>query len=74
MGRTFAIGDIHGEATHLERLLERLPPLHADDTLVFLGDYMDRGPESARVFDIVWALPQKVPAKVVTLLGNHEEA
>jgi serine/threonine protein phosphatase 1 len=74
MGRTFAIGDIHGEATHLERLLAHLPPLTSDDTLVFLGDYMDRGPDSARVFDIIWSLPHKVPAKVVTLLGNHEEA
>ena len=74
MGRTFAIGDIHGKAMHLERLLAHLPPLTNDDTLVFLGDYMDRGPDSAQVFDIIWSLPHKVPAKVVTLLGNHEEA
>ena len=35
MRRTFAIGDIHGEISHLERLLDRLPTLHSDDTLVF---------------------------------------
>lgn len=74
MGRTFAIGDIHGELAHLERLLTRLPTLHSDDTLVFLGDYLDRGPDSKRVIERVSTLYQHVPAKVVTLSGNHEEA
>ncbi|HMU38286.1 MAG TPA: metallophosphoesterase family protein [Pseudomonadota bacterium] len=74
MGSTFVIGDIHGEASHLLRLLDRLPAMTSDDTLVFLGDYMDRGPDSARVFEIVWTLQGKVPAKIVPLMGNHEEA
>jgi serine/threonine protein phosphatase 1 len=74
MRRTFAIGDIHGEISHLERLLDRLPTLHSDDTLVFLGDYLDRGLESKRVIERVSTLHQHVPAKVVPLLGNHEEA
>jgi serine/threonine protein phosphatase 1 len=47
MARTIAIGDIHGEIEHLDRLLGRLPQLGAEDTLVFLGDYVDRGPKSA---------------------------
>lgn len=74
MGRTFVIGDIHGEAAHLQRLLERLPTMESDDTVVFLGDYMDRGSDSARVFETVWSLPSQTRAQVVTLLGNHEEA
>jgi serine/threonine protein phosphatase 1 len=73
-GRTFAIGDIHGDLTALSTLFERLPALTADDTLVFLGDYIDRGPESAGVVELVRALPDRVPARVVALRGNHEDA
>jgi hypothetical protein len=48
-GRTFAIGDVHGDRAQLEVLLGRLPPLDAKDTIVFVGDYVDRGPQSAQV-------------------------
>ena len=44
--RTFAVGDIHGDLAALRAVLAKLPPLDAEDTLVFLGDYLDRGPES----------------------------
>jgi serine/threonine protein phosphatase 1 len=73
-GRTFAIGDIHGDIEHLLILMERLPTLDDKDTIVFLGDYVDRGPDSAKVVDYVRNLPQKTPAKVVALRGNHEDA
>lgn len=73
MARTFAIGDIHGDREALEVLLERLPTLTASDTLVFLGDYVDRGPDSAGVVRAVRALPSQTPARVVTLRGNHED-
>jgi serine/threonine protein phosphatase 1 len=73
-GRTFAIGDIHGDLTSLQTLIERLPAFTAEDTVVFLGDYMDRGPESAAVIDHVRALEKRGPAKVVALRGNHEDA
>jgi serine/threonine protein phosphatase 1 len=73
MGRTFAIGDIHGEREALDRLLAKLPPLGADDTLIFLGDYVDRGPDSRGVVERVRALIDAGPAKVVTLRGNHED-
>src|SRR5262249_36529007 len=49
--RTFSIGDIHGETAHLFKLLSCLPKLTADDTLVFLGDYLDRGPQSKDVIE-----------------------
>jgi serine/threonine protein phosphatase 1 len=74
-GRTFAIGDIHGDLEHLEALFGMLPPLDEQDTLVFLGDYLDRGPHSAKVVDFVRRqLPQQTLAKIVALRGSHEDA
>jgi serine/threonine protein phosphatase 1 len=74
-GRTFAIGDVHGELDHLVTLLERLPALDSSDTLVFLGDYIDRGPRSREVIELVSSeLPWATPAKLVCLRGNHEDA
>jgi len=74
-GRTIAIGDIHGQLAELEKLLGKLPKLDAQDTLVFLGDYVDRGPKSAEVVELVrHGLPRTTPAKIVTLCGSHEDA
>ena len=72
-GRTFAIGDIHGDLASLAKLFGRLPELAADDTVVFLGDYIDRGPDSAGVVAWVREFVHKTPAKVVCLRGNHED-
>lgn len=71
--RTFAVGDIHGDLDDLFRLLSCLPELTAADTLVFVGDYMDRGPSSADVVEYMRRLPSQTVAKVVTLRGNHED-
>lgn len=73
-GRTFAIGDIHGELDHLRALMATLPPLRADDTLVFLGDYLDRGPSSAEVVRVVRDMAAAGGPTVVALRGNHEDA
>ncbi len=73
-GRTFVFGDIHGDARALFTLMSRLPKLSRTDTLVFLGDYLDRGPDSARVIEWLRELPRQVDAKVVCLRGNHEDA
>lgn len=73
-GRTFAVGDIHGETQHLFKIMADLPPLDAEDTIVFVGDYVDRGPRSKQVVDYIRALPKQTPAKVVALRGNHEDA
>jgi serine/threonine protein phosphatase 1 len=73
-GRTFAIGDIHGEPDHLERVLGRLPALDGEDNLVFVGDYIDRGPQSKEAVELLMALPGRTPARVVCLRGNHEDA
>jgi serine/threonine protein phosphatase 1 len=72
-GRTFVIGDIHGDRAALDRLLDRLPTLHPDDTIVFLGDYVDRGPNPLGVIERVQHLQETSTAKIVALRGNHED-
>lgn len=65
----YAIGDIHGRLDKLEELLTRLP-LRDDDRLVFLGDYVDRGPDSRGVIDRL--IRVRAERSAVFLLGNHE--
>lgn len=69
MPRTIAIGDIHGCATALEKLLEEIKPT-ASDTLIGIGDYVDRGMESSRVIDILIELVAR--CRFIPLIGNHE--
>ena len=74
-GRTVAIGDVHGDLTALRSLLRKISPLNAEDTLVFLGDYVDRGPRSAQVIEFIrFDLQHQTDAKIVCLRGNHEDA
>jgi serine/threonine protein phosphatase 1 len=68
-GRTIAIGDIHGCLAALRAVVEAISPT-ADDTLVTLGDYVDRGPDSRGVLEYMLELEKQF--KVVPLLGNHE--
>lgn len=71
------IGDLHGDREQLDRLLSRLPPLGPDDTLVFLGDYIDRGPDSRGVVQRVREIADGIArrgGRCVTLRGNHEQA
>lgn len=70
-GRIFAIGDVHGCADRLARLLERLPMGWQRDTLVFLGDLIDRGPSSREVMETLCRL-RREGVSVVGLIGNHE--
>lgn len=68
--RTIAIGDIHGHADALTGLLRLLEPRDID-TVVFLGDYVSRGPDSRDVIQAVIDLGRR--CRVVALRGNHEE-
>lgn len=61
------IGDIHGEWRLLERLLEQIMRLEPDHIL-FVGDYIDRGPHSREVVDLIMQLN----GEVTCLMGNHE--
>jgi serine/threonine protein phosphatase 1 len=74
MSLTYAIGDIHGSLDKLERLLLRCEENAADRSFkfVFLGDYIDRGPQSAGVLDCLLNLHSRLGERVVVLKGNHE--
>ena len=78
----YAIGDVHGCAATLDALLGALAQdaggeLSADDTLVFVGDYVDRGPDSPAVIDRMLALEAESEAGLgpacVFLRGNHDQ-
>ena len=71
MKRYFAIGDIHGCVDKLTALMGLIRVDWAEDTVVFLGDYVDRGPDSKPVVDYVMELREKY-GRVVCLRGNHE--
>lgn len=70
-GRTIAIGDIHGCKDALVAVLRAISP-GPDDTIVTLGDYIDRGPDSCGVLEELIGLSQQ--CRLIPLLGNHEEA
>src|SRR5437660_10984861 len=72
---TFAVGDIHGCLDKLTRLLAACEA-HAGALparYVFLGDYIDRGPQSRGVIDRLMAKQAEWPGTVVCLRGNHEQ-
>jgi len=71
--KTFVVGDIHGRCAQLRRLLDMLPRDESADTLVFLGDLIDRGPDAPGCVDVVLKLSQENPERVVCLRGNHEQ-
>ena len=68
--RILAIGDVHGCAFALEALLRAVKPSR-DEFLVFLGDYVDRGLDSAGVLNRLVRLAET--HRVVALRGNHEQ-
>lgn len=70
---TIAVGDIHGHRDALVDLLERLTHIRAGDTVVFLGDYIDRGPLSRDCIDVILAFRRDASVNVVCLCGNHED-
>jgi len=69
--RLIAIGDIHGHRKKLEDLLNQIQPCE-DDQFVFLGDYIDRGPDSRGVIEDLIDFQLFYP-KTVFLRGNHEQ-
>jgi serine/threonine protein phosphatase 1 len=72
---TYAIGDIHGSYTKLRNLLDHcLAHRGANEyRLVFLGDYVDRGPHSRDVVEYLIKTQAEAPDRVACLKGNHEE-
>lgn len=72
MKRTFAIGDIHGCVKTLQFMLFDELKIEPEDEIYFVGDYIDRGPDSKGVIDTVLSLKDQ-NVQVHTLRGNHEE-
>lgn len=74
MTRTFVIGDIHGCHEALRRLFSKITPALKGGTIIFLGDYIDRGPDSKKVVSLIIRLIERAPRRVIALMGNHEQA
>ena len=70
-GRLFAIGDIHGCVDELTAMLSTIAPARGD-TVVFVGDYVDRGPAARDVVEVLLEL-RRGSAEYVFLKGNHED-
>ena len=76
--RVYAIGDVHGCADRLAALHRlvaadaRARPAAGHTVLIHLGDYVDRGPDSAGVLDLLLSPPPVPGAEMVNLIGNHE--
>ena len=75
---TYVVGDVHGEANRLSRLHGLIFAYHQNThpglaiRIVHLGDYVDRGPDSAQVIDLLMALEAQPGICVISLAGNHE--
>lgn len=71
---TYAIGDVHGCSERLARLLERCRRHCAGRAArwVLIGDYIDRGPDSRGVVEMLMEAQRSMPGAVVCLRGNHE--
>lgn len=75
--RVYAVGDVHGRLDLLEDLLTQIRTDHhargdADVRLIFVGDLIDRGPDSAAVIDRVRDMIADDP-RISCIMGNHEE-
>ena len=76
-GEALIIGDLHGDLESLSKILEEsnfLSIMKKDEraTLIFLGDYGDRGTHSAEIYYVVSKLKLAFPKQVILLRGNHE--
>ena len=72
MNKVFVIADIHGCYSELEKLFGKIKPDTEQDTIIFLGDYINRGPDSKKVIEMLLELKQHFQ-HVITLMGNHEQ-
>lgn len=74
--RVYAVGDIHGRLDLLDDILERISEdrrsFHGQCEIIFLGDYINRGPASAQVLDRLCSISTRSPRHRF-LMGNHEE-
>ena len=71
MRKTYVIGDVHGCYQTLKALLDKISPDPQTDVVVFLGDYVNRGPDSKKVISELLRL-QRQFRHFMALMGNHE--
>ena len=72
MQKIFVVGDIHGCFEKLIALMDKLPINYNQDQLIFIGDYIDRGPSSFEVVRYLIEL-KKLKPDTVFIKGNHED-
>jgi serine/threonine protein phosphatase 1 len=72
MSRIFAVGDIHGCYGKLTTLMNKINIDFDKDLLIFVGDYIDRGPDSCKVVNFLLQL-KNYYRNIILLRGNHEE-
>lgn len=68
----YVISDIHGEFGAFQEALERVPLEDENVSLILLGDYVDRGPDSLKVLAKIKELQDLHPDTIIPLLGNHD--
>jgi serine/threonine protein phosphatase 1 len=71
--KTFVVGDVHGRCAQLLNLIDMLPRNADEDTLVFLGDLIDRGADAPGCVEHVFNMCRENPERVICLRGNHEQ-
>lgn len=71
--KTYAIADLHGRFDLLEMAIERIEASADGGKVVFLGDYVDRGPQSRQIIDRLMAGSQRAGWRWICLRGNHED-
>ncbi len=70
--KTFIVGDIHGCSNMLKDLVDKIEWNPNSDSLIFIGDYIDRGDDAKGVVDYILELKER-SSRVQCLLGNHEQ-
>eukprot|EP00759_Apiculatamorpha_spiralis_P031890 PhF_6_TR33620/c0_g1_i1/m.49100 len=77
-GPAYILGDLHGSFRDLKKILSTTMPFHdlefSPAKLIFLGDYVDRGPHGLEVILTLFCLKIMFPEKVILLRGNHEDS
>lgn len=71
--REISIGDIHGCFDDFVDLLKAIGPIGLEDKIIFLGDLIDRGPQSREVVEKIREMKESMPDRVFIVRGNHED-
>ena len=74
MAKIYCMSDIHGFYEEFRKRIDQIKALSGEnDKLILLGDYVDGGPDSFKVLELIRSLQQSCPKRVIVLMGNHEE-